>query len=194
MLVMFSYIEEVSKINNLLNEFVKSRKIEIDKLNSMDNLISFSKENQINTLNSGYLTLKEEIVLFGVMTNIKNTLESMKERLKVASERHENPTTAELALEIMPSFDNLEPFINDFVNNRYLHDIERLDDFSRILHRKAHKLGFSKDIKSQFKEADVTVGDVQEFMTKLKNNIEIELDVQMGDDQNEDINRYVSSD
>jgi len=191
---MFSYIEEVSKINNLLNEFVKSRKIEIDKLNSMDNLISFSKENQINTLNSGYLTLKEEIVLFGVMTNIKNTLESMKERLKVASERHENPTTAELALEIMPSFDNLEPFINDFVNNRYLHDIERLDDFSRILHRKAHKLGFSKDIKSQFKEADVTVGDVQEFMTKLKNNIEIELDVQMGDDQNEDINRYVSSD
>jgi hypothetical protein len=190
---MFSYDNELSRITNVLRAFVNNRKIETDKLDSIDTLISFSNEIRVKTLNLGSLTLEEEISLFDATTNIKNTLESMKAKLQTAFERHENPTTAELALEIMPSFRNLEPFIDDFVNTNNIRDIDRLNEFSRILHKKAHKLGFYKDIEDQFQEVDIKSEDVQEFIEQLKNNIEIELDIQTGDELNENIDRQLSS-
>ena len=190
---MFSYGSELSRITNVLNTFVSNRKIETDRLDSMDTLISFSNEIQVKTLNLGSLTLEEEITIFDATTNIKNTLESMKAKLQIAFEKHENPTTAELALEVMPSLRNLEPFINDFVNTSNVRDIDRLNEFSRILHKKAHKLGFYKDVEDQFQEVDIKPEDVQEFIEQLKDNIEIELDIQTGDQLNENIDRQLSS-
>ncbi len=179
---MISYREELSKVNNMFVGFINNRKIEVNKLDSMNNLIAFATENQVRVLNSGYFSLNEQIVLFGTLTNVKNVTETIKQRLAVASEKHENPTTAELALEMMPSFYNLVPYIDDFVNNKPVRDIDRLDEFSRILHRKANKFGFSKDIKTQFKEANITTDDVKEFVEKLKTNIEIELDIEIDED------------
>lgn len=176
---MHSYKKEISSIENVLNRFVSSGKIDTEKLGKLDNAIKWSDEDQIRVLNNSYLSLFEQRLFFGAIRNMNTSLKRMKERLAEASRLKENPTTAELALELMPSFLNLVPYVDNLINNnRYPRENEIIIKFSRLLYKKATMLGFSQDVASQLKDAQVEDSQIESFIDRFSKNVALELDIE----------------
>lgn len=167
---MYSYVESCVSIRKMLTNFLDYG-IDVSRLDLMDDLIKSSETDQVKILNS-YLSLKEQRVLFGATRNICNVVKVMKEKLKIARETHENPTTIELSLEIMENLSNTASFVDEFLINGKTEDINTVDQLSRILYKKASKLGFYQDIKTQLKDAGITKKEVKTFVEKLSKNIE----------------------
>jgi hypothetical protein len=175
---MRKYEQELTNIQQMLKGFIKSGTIDTKRLSLMNNLINWSEEDQFKILNNASLSLDEQRPIFGAVRNINVAMKSMKERLELASEKHENPKTAELALELMPSFFTLVPEIDAFLHEKRGIDLEYVSKFSRILYRKANSLGFSKDVASQLSEAKITHSQVKTFLENLKKNVTVELDIE----------------
>lgn len=176
---MRSYKEEILAIQSMLEKFVDSGKIDAKKLDLMDNIIKWSEEDQIKVLNNSYLSLPVQRSFFGAIRNMNIALKKMKERLKEASSLHENPTIAELAIEMMPSFSNLAPYVDSLMNQDVLPTkVKNVVEFSRILYKKAMNLGFSQDVASQLKEAGVTSSQIESFLDRFRKNVALELDIE----------------
>lgn len=172
------YEQELASVQVMLKGFSGKGIINVMQLHLMDKIIKWSEEDQFRILNDASLSLDEQRAIFGGIRNINVAMRSMKERLEQASEKRENPTTAELALELMPSFSTLFPEIDAFFNEKKTMDVEYFSKFSRILYRKAKSLGFSKDVASQLSEAKITRSQVKAFLENLKKNIAVELDIE----------------
>ena len=176
---MRSYKQEVLTIQNMLEKFVDSGKIEAKNLDLMDNIIRWSEEDQIKVLNNSYLPLHAQRSFFGAIRNMNITLKKMKERLKGASSSHENPTSAELCIEILPSLSNLAPYIDSLMNQNALPtEFKNVLEFSRILYKKATNLGFSQDVASQLKEAGITSSQIESFLDRFNKNVALELEIE----------------
>jgi hypothetical protein len=187
------YGQELLNVQKTLNGFCEKGIIDTKRLASLDRIIKWSEEDQVKVLNSGSLTLDEQMSIFGAVRNVNVAMRSMKERLELSAQKHENPTTAELALELMPSFRTLAPDIDAFLGGKSV-DLEYVAKFSRILYRKANALGFSKDVVSQLKEAGVTESQVKTFLESLKKNVAVELDIEEEvSSTDEDTNRNVNA-
>ena len=176
---MLAYKDEIAAIRSLLEGFVKSGKIDPNKLSLMDNIINRSEEDQFRVLNKSYLPLDTQRSFFGAIRNMNISLKSIKERLKGAAAIHENPTTAQLALELIPSFLNLAPYIDSFNNGEIsAKEVENVSKFSRILYKKARSFGFYQDAISQLKEAGITESQVKSFVDNFRKNIALELEIE----------------
>jgi len=171
---MFSYVEGFESIQKMLRDFLENG-IDISKLDPLDRVIESAKIDQIKILNS-YQPLLVQRAFFGATRNINNVVEVMKERIKIAREIHENPKTLELSLEIVEQLSAIAPYIDDFVNKDRIKEIERVNELSRILYRKASYLGFYRDIESQLKDARITNDEVKAFVEKLSENIGLEVE------------------
>lgn len=178
---MDNYAEEINRITVMLTEFIKNGKIDTDRLDLIDKLTKLSTDGENKLLNSGYYPLEIKTALFGMLMDIINISEVMKESLMTAHARGENPTTADRALELMPSFHNLIPYVNSFSHNARFdrEDIERVNSLTRILHVKSKKLGFSKDADKQLEEAKINPEDVKEFIEGVKTNISTKLEIEI---------------
>lgn len=172
------YEQELLSVQKMLEGFRKKGIVDTKRLNLMDNIIKWSEEDQFKILNDASLSLDEQRSVFGAIRNINVAMRSMKERLELSAEKHENPTTAELALELMPSFFTLVPEIDVFLREKRGIDSEYVSKFSRILYKKANSLGFSRDLVSQLKEAKITQSQVKSFLESLKKNVAMELDIE----------------
>lgn len=176
---MRSYRQEVFTIQKMLKEFVDSGRIEPGKLDVMDDIIEWSEEDQIKILNNSYIPLYAQRPFFGAIRNVNISLKGMKERLGCASSQHENPTTAEQALELIPSFLNLTRHIDSILNeNIFPTKLGYISKFSRILHKKAVTLGFSQDVASQLKEAGVSDAQIESFIDGFSKNVSLELNIE----------------
>lgn len=175
---MRKYDQQFLGIQAMLHGFCQKGIIDTKHLNPIDNLIKWSEEDQVKVLNDASLSLDQQLSVFGAIRNINVSMRSMKERLELAAEKQENPTTAELALELMPSFRTLAPDIDAFLHGEKDIDFGYVAKFSRILYKKANSLGFSKDTVSQLKEAKITQSQVKNFMENLKKNLAVELDIE----------------
>ena len=173
---MYSYVKGCADIHGMLRSFLE-RGIEVRELRLMDRLIKSSEIDQVKILNS-YLSLAEQRALFGATRTIYNIIKVMKEKLKIARETHENPTTIELSLEIIEYLSNVAPYIDEFVIHGETENIDRIHELSRILYRKANYLGFYQDIETQLKEARITEDEVKTFVEKLNENIELEMETE----------------
>lgn len=158
----------------MLLGFLKSG-IDVSKLDVMDRVMESSEIDQIKILNS-YRSLIEQRTLFGTMKNINNIIGVMRKKIKIARKTHENPTTLELSLEMIEHLSNVAPYIDDFVINDRTKEIDRIDELSRILYRKANYLGFYQDIETQLKEAKITEEEAKTFVEKLNENLELEVE------------------
>lgn len=174
---MYAYKNDLIVIHAMLSNFVKNRIIDSKQLSKMDAVINKSEEEQFKTLNCS-LPLDVQRTLFGAVRNINTTLKCMKQKLSTAAERHENPTTAENALELMESLNNLVYSINCYDSGCRNCNLGEIDSFSRILYRKAKSFGFSEDIEIQLKEAGVTSSQIESFIASFDNNIAQELDIE----------------
>lgn len=188
-----SYRHELINIRGMLSEFTKKGKIDASQLDLMDNIIKMSAEDQFRVLNRSSLSLDAQRSFFGAIRNVNIAMASMKAKLAEASVKHENPTTAELALELLPSVLNLVPYIDEFHDNAKVRQLNNVSRFSRILYKKAKTLGFSKDRMSQLKEAGVTTEQVEAFIDSFDKNVALELDMEeevssSDEDSNRDIN------
>ena len=176
---MHSYKQEIIRIQGMLKEFVNSGRIEPNKLDVMDNIIRRSEEDQIKILNNSYIPLYAQRSFFGAIRNVNISMKSMKERLAHASSQHENPTTAEQALELIPSFLNLAPHIDSLLSeNIFPTLVGNVFKFSRLLYKKAAAFGFSQDAVSQLKEAGVTESQIESFIDAFSKNISLELEIE----------------
>jgi hypothetical protein len=184
------YVEETAKLENLLSEFIDSKKIDVSKLSSIDSIINQSKSDQIRVLNNAYLSPDEQMILFGALRNIFQTTSVMKQRLEIAYSIGENPTTAESAFEIIPIIDVLSGYIDDFFKNREIYNLEKLELFSRNLYKKAKKIGFAKDVATQLKEEKIYEPQINSFVEKFNENIisELNLEDELGAAEDESIN------
>lgn len=175
---METYTREIAGIRKVIAAFVDTGSIDVGKLKVMNRIIRMTREGQVKVLNMPTLSLEQQRILFSAIRSINTVIEVMKQRLKTALEREENPTTAELSLEIMVSVSNLGNYIDRFLKNREL-KINKMFEFSRILLKKAKKYGFFKDIKTQLDEIGITSEDVKTFVERLNKNIESEIDTAM---------------
>lgn len=175
---MRSYKEEIAAIHHMLEEFLDSGRIDAKKLEKMDNVISWSEEDQITILNRSYLPLSAQRSFFGAVRNVNMSMKKMKERLDKASELHENPTTAELAMELMPSLSNLAPYIDSLINESKLFGVRDVVELSRILYKKAMRFGFYQDVGSQLRDAGVTGSQIKSFIDRFSKNVALELDIE----------------
>lgn len=177
-LVMRRYRPEFVRINNTLRGFIDAEHIDKKKLNMFDNLIKWSLEDQIKVINNAYLSTKEEMILFGAFTEIENSVKVIKEKLGKAGRNHENPTTAGLALDLMPSLIEMGPLIDTYVNRRKIGDSGRLHELTRNLYKKSRELGFGKDPSSRLSEVGVTKKELTGFVNSFRKNINSELNIE----------------
>lgn len=176
---MRSYKQELTNIEKMLHDFLECGVIDSKRLSIMDNIIEWSEKDQIRVVNSSCLPLNAQTSFFGAIRNIHISMKSMKEKLRLASIEHENPTTAQLALELMPSFFNLVPYLEPFFNENVYHKkVENVSKFSRILFRKAKYFGFSEDVMSQLRAAGVTKPQIKSFIESFSKNVALELDIE----------------
>lgn len=174
---MYPYKQDLDIIQKMLANFVKSKVIDITELPKMDRIIKSSEEAQIRILNYSNLPLSTQRIIFGAYRNINTALKSMKEKLSTASLRHENPTTAEQALELMDNFFNVVAYLDTFSFEKTA-DVDVIEKFSRLLYRKAMAFGFCQDLQTQFKEAGISESQVQSFISNFGNNLSQELDIE----------------
>jgi hypothetical protein len=171
---MYSYVEACAVIQRMLRGFLE-RGIDVTKLDTMNRVIKSSEIDQVKILNS-YLSLLEQRALFGATRNIHTIIKVMKEKLKIARETHENPTTIELSLEIMQHLSNVASYIDEFMIRGKAVDINRLNELSRILYKKASYFGFYQDVETQLKDARISEEEVKTFVEKLNENMELEVE------------------
>jgi len=175
---MYSYKQELGNIKEMLNLFLKTKTIDTHQLSKMDSLIERSETDQIKALNCS-APLNTQRIMFGAIRNISTSIKGIKEKLKTAVLRHENPTTAEKALELMESLFNVASCVDSFIDeNRIPVNLENVAKLSRILYRKAKSFGFSEDLQEQLKRAGVTEAQVKTFICNFDNNIAQELDIE----------------
>lgn len=188
------YQRELTTVQRMLEGFVGKGIVDTKKLNLMDKIIRQSEEDQFRVLNDASLSLDEQMSVFGAIRNVNMAIRSMKERLESAAEKHENPTTAELALELMPSFFNLAPDIDEVLHENRVVDLNYISKFSRILYKKTRSLGFSRDVASQLDEANISGTQIRAFLESLKKNVALELDIEEeASSSDESSNRNVST-
>jgi len=128
----------------MLDIFLSTKVINISNLSKMDAIIKRSDIDQFKTLNS-VSSLNAQRVIFGAIRNINTSLKCMKEKLRTAALRHENPTTAENALELINSLSNVAICIDSFHNGEIdTREVDNIAKLSRILYKKAKMFGFSR--------------------------------------------------
>jgi hypothetical protein len=171
---MFNYVKGLENIRKMLMGFL-SNGIDVTKLEPMDRVIESAKIDQVKILNS-YQPLAVQRTLFGAMRNISNVVEVMKEKVRIARETHENPTTLELSLEIIEHLSTIAPYVDDFIIEGKIREMSRLNELSRILYRKANRLGFYQDVETQLKQARISRDETQAFLERLSENIGLEVE------------------
>lgn len=189
---MESYTKAFTSLEKLLIDFQESGVIDTSKLDLIDPIVESTERDQVRVLNLSYLSLDAQRAMFGGMRSIQNTGIMLKEKLKTASERHENPTTVELALEIMPHLSNVAKYLDEFITRGKV-EIAKIREFSRILHKKAKSLGFSRDSRVQLDEAGITSEEIKTFIKDLTENLTFEMETE-GELANESSDRDISID
>lgn len=171
---MFSYVEGCERVHKMLNAFLVNG-IDEDHLEPLDVLINSSQIDEVKVLNS-YQSLSQQRTLFGAFRNIHNTSDEMRTKLRVAHAIHENPKTVERALEMMESLCAIAPYIDEFLTHGRTKESDKVNDLSRALYRKANRLGFYQNLDTQLKNAQIDENEVKDFMKKLTENIEIDVE------------------
>jgi hypothetical protein len=174
---MTGYAQKVESIQRVLFDFRRKGIIDKARLGSLDELIRSSNADQFKILNTPRLSLDEQRSLFGAVRNMYTTAKAMKKKLVTASERHENPTTAELSLETTESLLTLAPYIDEYFARGEMVHIKTVNELSRILYKKAKRSGFSEDTSAQFEALGIGPEELKSFTEKLNQNIEAETDI-----------------
>lgn len=168
------YASTFGDLEVILIGFCEHHRIDVSKLGLIDSIIESAQTHQFELLDNSH-DLDTQMVMFSGFRNIENTGIMLKEKLETASDRCENPTTAELALDLMPHLISLSNYLDKFVQTGRA-DVDKVRQFTRNLYKKSKALGFSRDVMIQLKEAGITTEEIRSFVESLNNNLDLELE------------------
>jgi hypothetical protein len=171
---MFSYVEGFEKTRRMLNSFLING-IDENHLEPLDDLTKAAQVDEVKALNS-YQPLSQQRIMFGAFRNIHNISKEMREKLRIAHAIHENPKTVERALEMMESLCAIAPYVDEFLTSGRAKEDKKINDLSRALYRKANRLGFYQNLDTQLEQARISKVEVEDFVKKLTENVEIEVE------------------
>jgi hypothetical protein len=175
---MESYNHDLTIIQGMLRSFVRTKTIDVRQLSKMDALIKASQQSQIKVLNSA-LPLDIQRIVFGAVRNIYTTVQGMKNRLKDAAARHENPTVAEQAMDVMESLFNVVSCVDSYLKGgKVLTDAEEIDKMSRVLYKKAMSYNFCVNQQEQLRKAGITKEQVASFINSFDSSLSRELEIE----------------
>ncbi len=177
MISLIGYASRVENIQHILLDFRRNRVIDKAKLSPLDEFAKASYADQVRVLNSTRLAVDQQRALFGAIMNMHTAIKTMKARLEIASEIHENPTTAELSLELIENLSNVAIGLDGFFIRDRMPQIRSFNETSRALYKKAKQLGFSEDDSSQFAALGIEPKDVSNFTENLNKNIRAHTDI-----------------
>lgn len=183
------FVKAFEGLEGVLMGFYKKRFIDISKLGLIDPIIKSAQTQQLKVL-SGSLDLKIQRIMFSGFRNIENIGIVLKEKLATAPQRHENPTTVALALDLIPNLIGLSWYLDKFIHTDQV-DFSEVGQLSRNLYRKSNALGFSRDDKIQLAEAGITADEIKSFVKSLNDKIALELEE--GGPADEDTDRNLST-
>lgn len=171
---MVPFVEAFKGLESVLENFYKNRFIDVSRLGLINPIIESAHTQQLKVL-SDPLDLKTQRTMFSGFRNVENIGIMLKEKLTTASQRHENPTTVTLALDLIPNLISLSGYLDKFVHTGRV-DISEVGQLSRNLYKKSNALGFSRDDKVQLEEAGITADEIKSFVKSLNDNIDLELE------------------
>lgn len=186
---MIPFVEAFEGLEKVLKGFYKNRFVDISELGLIDPIIKSAQTQQLKVL-SDHLDLKIQRVMFSGFRNIENIGIVLKEKLATASQRHENPATVALALDLMPNLIGISWYLDKFIHTGQV-DFSEVGQLSTNLYKKSNSLGFSRDDKVQLEEAGITTDEIKSFVQSLNDNIALELEE--GGPANEDNGRDLST-
>jgi hypothetical protein len=172
-----TYAERISAIQAVLEQFSKRGVIDKTKLNPLDELAQRAYGDQLRILNKPQLSLDDQRSLFGAARNMQMAAKTMKSRLSTASERKENPITADQALEVCRSLSDLAFYVDEYFVKGHVTAKRTMNDVSRALYKKARRYGFSEDTATQIRELNISSEELKSFTKKLEENIRVQTDV-----------------
>lgn len=169
---MTTYLMQTNGIKDLLVSFTETRKIDSRKSDqTIIAYIGFLTKKQFEVLNS---PIPEDMqsVVFNALRNLIVIMKDMQNELKLAFERHENPTTAEKCLQIMPFISDLSNDLDQFVKLRNGKIIDSVYKNTRILRRKARNFSFLKSIEQEMEGINLTKKEIEDVINKYNSNLE----------------------
>jgi hypothetical protein len=172
---MYDYTPYINNLNTTLKSFISEGKIKAkeseEKLNSF---IEILKASQFDVLSK---PLEEETqdIIFNALRNLRIIIIEMRNQLMTAFKIHENPTTAERCLVLIPFIQNLSKNIRDFKINKNDYLITTISIDTRNLRKKAKEYNLLTSIENEIKEANLPAEEIKDFCESLNQKIEIEM-------------------
>ena len=171
------YSEHFDRVDTTLKSFVQKGKIDTAQLEVLNEISERAKADQFRILNQSSLSLSDQRILFSSLININQSTDVMKSRLKNASMIGENPTTAEISLDLIPLYQEIGNYIDDFFSKKEIFNSEKLFLFSRNLYKKAKKYNFLKDTSSQLRALKISSSIITSFAETFANNVNHEIEI-----------------
>jgi hypothetical protein len=167
---------QFNSLQQILYSFIKNGKIDSDiserKIDEIDVLL---KKNQFEVL-SGKLSDYYENTIFNALRNLRLIINEMRDQLKTAFKRGENPTTAERCLAMIPFIDNIVDGICDFQKKENPHSISRVLRDTRILRKKAWQNSLMSSFEKEIEGIKLPNEEIKELFDKFNENITSEIE------------------
>jgi hypothetical protein len=186
---LLTYADRIKGIEGVLQQFINTGVIDRSKLGAFDDLAQAAYGDELKILNSARLTLDEQRSLFGVVRNVHMTAKAMAAKLASASQKHENPSTADRALAVCDTMLNVSPIIDAYFKTGEVPERRIVRDSSLTLYKKAKQSGFSEDAATQFKELNISSDEISKFTKKLEESIETRVDADNEEEELESENK-----
>jgi len=172
---MYNYTPFISNLNAMLNSFISNKKIETKEVEEkLNKFVDVLKADQFDLLCKP-LSESDQDVIFGALRNLRVIMTEIKNQLKVAFERHENPTTAERCLVLMPFIQNLSEKVKHYEASRTDHLISDIQTDTKNLRKKAKDYHLLASIEDELKDITLPAEDIKSFCEQLNQNIELEM-------------------
>lgn len=175
---MIQYIFDFSNLSRLLSSFIKEGKInpEISE-KEIKYLDKSLKKTQFEILIEP-ISDNQQNVLFNALRNLRIVIIEIKDQLKTASIRGENPTTAERCISLVPFMNNLSKVMYEFQRNKSDMVLKDISRNTRILRKKAKEYSLLTSLEKEMSEVELPVDEIKTFCESLNQNVEIVMENQ----------------
>ncbi|MCX6822134.1 MAG: hypothetical protein NTW30_05140 [Candidatus Aenigmarchaeota archaeon] len=142
-----------------------------EKINGFAEIL---KSHQFEILQKS-LPEEEQNIIFNALRNLRIIINEMRDQLKTAFERKENPITAERCLALMPFIQNLSKSIDEFEIHKNGRLISYISMNTRNLRKKAKQYNLLTSLENEMKEVNLPIEEIKNFCDELNKKIELEM-------------------
>jgi hypothetical protein len=175
---MNNYSTPILEIEKILQSFIKNKKIEPKEIEGkIDNLGTMMRNEQFKLFYEP-LSDEQQNIIFNALRNVRLLTTEMRDQLKVAHEKGENPTTAERCISVVPSISNVCYQLDQFQKTRNIKLIPTIERNVRIIRKKAEEYSILPTIEKELIDVELPEKEIKSIFDEFNKNIELELEEQ----------------